>query len=126
MAACLEPNGTVEPRDFGRELHVQGIDASKKIKLKLENEGDTIIVHVELTKVRSEGEQRNVAKYLQNAKLKAMAKLNVATFKSVQGYIGQSRLAIVALWALKAHGSKKDIEEACARISDARSSMVLG
>ncbi|MEW6079733.1 MAG: SIR2 family protein [Thermodesulfobacteriota bacterium] len=126
MAVCLESDGSIDSHDFGREVHVHGIDPSKRIKLKLHNEGDTIVVHIELTKIRSEWDHRNVAKYLPTAKTKALSKLNVATLKNVDGTIGLSLLTVTAQWPLKTQVSRKEIEDVCARLLDARNAMDLG
>jgi serine/threonine protein kinase len=126
MAAIIEPDGTVETREFGRILSVQGIDPSKRIELRIENEDENIIVNIDISKVRSEGEQRNVAKYLENAKSKALSKLNFAIFKDVRGVIGQSCLNIIASIPMKEYVSGKEIQEICNRIIESRMAMNIG
>jgi len=126
IAAMIEPDVMPEKFYLERHLRVKGIDQSKQIDLSLESEGEKIVVAIELRKVRSEGEQRNVAKYLDAAKDKAVAKLRGAPFVSVRGEIGLSRLNVYAHWPLKESVSRKEIEEVYNRISDARSCMTLG
>ena len=126
MAACLEPDGQVEVCEFRRVLRLTGADKSKRVELALRTEDDRIVVAIEFSKVRSEGEHRNVAKYLASAKARAVSKLSKATLTNVEGIIGQSRLTVRAQWPLADRVSRKDIGDVCQMLADARNAMTLG
>lgn len=125
MAVILEREGQIKTNDFGRKVIIDCLDPSKQISLGLDNDGDKIIIKIKISKVRSEGEQRNVAKYLESAKNKALANLKSNPFQKAKGIIGQSRLDIFAEWILYPKIRKSDIENVCKRISEARLNMEL-
>lgn len=125
MATTLEPYGKTEILDFGRLVKVTCQDPSKRISLKLTNDRDKIYIAIELSKVRTEGEQRNIAKYLENAKNKAISKINCLPFESVRGDIGRSMLTISVNWPLNEKVSLEEIKQVCKKIVEARYEMQL-
>ena len=96
IAVHLEPDMPPEISDFGRDIIIASRDTSKKVRLLLKNINNEIVVNFTLTKVRAEHEQRNVAKYLDIAKDRAIAKIKGSAVKNVKGEVGHSRLDIYA------------------------------
>jgi eukaryotic-like serine/threonine-protein kinase len=125
MAVLLDPLCKIETMDFGRKVEIICGDPSKQICLCLINDSNNMIVRITLSKVRKEGENRSISKYLESAKNKALSKLNVSTFKNISGTIGLSNLIINADWPLKSEVSRVEIEDICSKLIDARFSMEL-
>lgn len=125
MAAILEPIGKVEKEDFDRTVKITCGDPSKTIELRLRNERDNMIVRVKMSIVRSAADSRSIEKYLESAKNKSLSKLKGASFKNLDGTIGQSRLDISVDWPLKTEVSRVEIEDACNKIAEARNAMAL-
>jgi hypothetical protein len=125
VAAQIDPDGKFEIKEFGRWVKVQSIDKSKEVDLSLRDDGGNIFISVVISKVRSEHEQRNIAKYLENAKNKATAKMKGFGFQKIKGEIGLSRLDIYAQWFPKPEISLTEIERLANVILEARAAMEL-
>lgn len=126
ISALILPESIPERSDFGRCLRTVGPDPSKSTKLSLEGDGDQVFVAVEMTKIRAAGDDRNVAKYLDKARDRAVARFKKHPFVDVRGEIGQSRLSLSGCWPVGKTVTLKEISEVARIIIDARSQMELG
>ena len=119
IATRVFPEGKLESLDFGRHLIARGLDPSKQIDLKLVSHDGNIVVIIELSKVRGEGDHRNVGKYLEKAKARAIGKLSGGIFDHIKGDIGLSSLSVYAHWPLKKFVSRGEIIEVSNELTDA-------
>ena len=126
IAANLESEGTITRSDFGRTLVVQCMDPSKEFELALKNDGDCVFIAIRITKMQSTGDNRSVGKYLDDARNRALSRLNTNVFSNVRGVIGMGRVDIYARWILGKTANKKSIAMVCERLSEARSALKFG
>jgi len=124
IIARLGPHNEINRLDFGRCIRAECMDASKEIELSLTNDYRDVLINIRLSKM-STGTDRNIAKYLENAKLRALAPLNCSLFQKTSGEIGLSRLDICAEWRLGTTVNKSILIEVCEKLIEARASLDL-
>lgn len=126
LAALLLPESTPERFDFGRHLRISGPDPTKLTELTLIGDGDRISIAIEMSKSRGAEDNRNVAKYLEGAKERALSRLRKHPLQDVQGIIGRSQLTLTARWPLTKMVNRSTIDDVSRIMIDARSHMDLG
>lgn len=126
LASIISPDSIPERFDFGRLLKIKDIDPSKQIEIKLDGKGEDVFVDIKIQKLRNAGDNRNVVRYLEDAKNKALAKIRKGPFRDVKGIIGRSELVLSCKWFLGKNVTFNDIKQAANVIQEAKSMMDLG
>lgn len=94
--ACQIADGNIFTiSDFGRNIVIETNSLGKRICLALKQNNKEVVIHVEMKKLRRGDENRvNTAKYLENAKNKALSNVNRTVFYHSEGDVGISEVTI--------------------------------
>lgn len=81
--------------DFGREILLETHELGKRIHMKLAQRYNNVLLQVQIGKLRIGVEDRtNTVRYLENAKNKALSKVNSSLFRNCKGNILKSEVVI--------------------------------
>lgn len=125
IACRVESGGKLSIRDFDRQVLIVGPDTSKEIAVSLGEINNKTAIHIRLSKVRSEFEERNVAKYLQSSADKSISQLRAFPFDETHYDIGQSRIDLIAEWCPPKEVSLKDITKLSNALANARAGLIF-
>lgn len=94
--ACQIANGNeFSVTDFGRNIVIETRDLGKRVCLSLKQNSNEVVIYVEIKKLRTGDENRaKTAKYLENAKNKALSVVEKSLFYRSGSEIGLSEVTI--------------------------------
>ena len=125
LAIRIDSRGNYEVSEFGRKIEIITGDGSKTIKMELENNINKFYIHFELQKNRTDHDHRNILKYIDKAKDRALGILNTKSFFNLDGFIGKGLLKISADYHLPDELSVNEIANLAKQIDEAKAAMSL-
>ena len=94
LASCIDDQ-PFETLEYGRVVLVETKSLGKSVKLELKQRNKDVLIGVEIKKLRKGDENRNnTAKYLENAKNKALSAVKSDLFYYKEGEIGISEVTV--------------------------------
>lgn len=121
----ISKNGKFTIEDFGRKVKALYLDRSKPMEVSFVDKAYDKFIRVNIGKIRTETDDRNVVKYLETAKLRAESALREGNFLEISSNIQQSALEVSALYKIKEDVTLKEIEKVSETIIKARTSLEL-
>lgn len=95
LACQITDDNKFNTSDFGRNIIIETNTLGKRICLTLKQNDNEVVIHVEIKKLRRGDENRvNTAKYLENAKNRALSNVDRAVFYCSEGEVGRSEVTI--------------------------------
>lgn len=94
LASCIDEND-LEILEYGRVVFVKTNSLGKSVRLELKQRNKDVLIEVEIKKLRKGDENRNnTAKYLENAKNKALSVVKNDLFYYKGGEVGISEVTV--------------------------------
>lgn len=95
LAYQIENKNDFEVSEFGRKILIETHALGKRVTLKLSQRDKNVLLQVEIKKLRKGDENRSsTAKYLENAKNKALSVVKRSLFYYSKGEVGMSEVTI--------------------------------
>ncbi len=95
LVAQIDDDNSYKISDFGREILLETHELGKKIHMKLAQRYNDVLLQIQIGKLRMGNENRaKTEKYLENAKNRALSKVDSSLFQNKNGNILRSEVVI--------------------------------
>lgn len=95
LAVQIDDKNSYEASDFGREITLETSELGKRIYMRLAQRHNNVLLQIQIGKFRMGSEERTrTGKYLENAKNKALSKVNSSLFQNSKGNVLQSEVVV--------------------------------
>ena len=126
IASRLDKSARIDFEDFERKLSLTFVDSSKSVELFLLSFRLQPAIGIKLTKSRGEADNRNLTKYLPQAKDRAMKVIKtIAGITNVKAELRQSEIEIEFEWFPGHHVSLNQIDDLVNKLIDTISQVSL-